>query len=97
MAIPGKCQVDEVLRREDKGSEEAWYRLHAQAYALGNKLVAPAFKWAVVETMAPILERYGSLSASVLSSIAEIVYGGTCDINGLEIFWHPDLRQNLRM
>ncbi|KAI9771041.1 MAG: hypothetical protein M1839_002977 [Geoglossum umbratile] len=70
------------------GEKASGYVSHAEAYALGNKLIADGFKKAVFENMS---QRLASLQGSqgipmsVLIDMARVIYDGTTETDGCEM------------
>jgi hypothetical protein len=81
----GDYDVQMAIPKEEGGTEDAWYELHARAYSLGNRLIAPDFKKKVVEKLATIFERYDDLAMALVIKMAEIIYDGTSNEDGVEM------------
>ena len=83
----GEYNVKKARSVENGGCEEMYYRFHAEAYALGNKLVAPGFKTYVVQKLVRVLERYDEVSMTTLLEMTETVYRGTSeeDVNEMRV------------
>lgn len=69
----------------EKELQVAWYMLHAQAYALGNKLVADDFKREIVKKTARMLGDYDDIPMSLIIDMARVIYDGTSDKDGREM------------
>jgi len=70
---------------DKKELQVAWYMLHAQAYALGNKLVADDFKREIVKKTARMLGDYDDIPMSLVIDMARVIYDGTSDKDGREM------------
>jgi hypothetical protein len=81
----GDYDVQKALSKEEGGTEEAWYKLHTQAYSLGNRLVAPGFKKKIIETLAAVFERYDDIAMSLIIEMAKIIYEGTSNEDDVEM------------
>lgn len=81
----GDYHVPKPLSKEEGGTKEAWYKIHTQAYSLGNRLVAPEFKKKIIEKLVAIFERYDDIAMSLIIEMAEIIYGGTSNEDGVEM------------
>lgn len=77
---------DVTLALSDKegGAQPFYFRLHAQAYALGNKLVASKFKRLVLCKLATVLPRSG-ITMKLILEMAAIIYEGTSSEDGGEM------------
>jgi len=80
----GDYNVQMALPEEERRTEEAWYELHARAYSLGNRLIAPDFK-KIIEKLATDFERHDDLTMALVIKIAEIIYDGTSNEDGNEM------------
>ena len=56
----GNYKVVEALSADEGGHQQLWFEMHAHAFALGNKLVAPKFKKHVVCETAKVLATYNN-------------------------------------
>ncbi len=81
----GEYNVKKARSLEDGGCEELYYGFHAEAYALGNKLVAPAFKIYIVKKVLKVLGRFDEVSMTTLLDMVQIVYAGTSEEDGYDI------------
>lgn len=85
----GKYEVNIVWPSTEGGEQQSWFHLHAQCFALGNKLVAPSFKKYVVCQLAAVLERTLKSDLSPMMGtillMAKTVYDGTLPKDGWEM------------
>ena len=77
--------VTSAISQEDGGTDPIYYRMHAAAYALGNKLVAPKFKCLVLYKLAQVLIPERDLFMELVLDMAETVYEGTTTQDGHEM------------
>lgn len=81
----GEYHMTKARSVEDGGCDEMYYAFHAEAYALGNKLVAPAFKVYIVKKLLRVLGRFDEVPITTLLDMVQIVYGGTTKEDGHDI------------
>lgn len=81
----GEYNVTKARSVEIGGCEEVYYGFHAEAYALGNKLVAPAFKIYIVKKLLKVLGRFDEVSITILMEMVDIMYEGTSKEDGYDI------------
>jgi len=82
----GKYSVSAALPTSEGGDEHEYYRMHAEAYVLGNEIIAPVFKRYVVSTLCSVLAEYrDELEMAWIIDMAAIVYDGTSDRDGREM------------
>lgn len=78
----GTYDVRSARNVENGAGREMYYGFQAEAYALGNKLIAPAFKLYIVKTLLVDLQRFDDLSMTTLLEMVQTVYGGTSEKDG---------------
>jgi hypothetical protein len=78
-------EITKVKGTDQKELQVAWYMLHAQAYALGNKLMADDFKTDIVKKTARMLGDYDDIPMSLVIDMARVIYDGTSDKDGREM------------
>jgi hypothetical protein len=81
----GDYDVQKAMPKEEGGTEAAWYKLHARAYSLGNRLIAPDFKKKIIEKLAAVLERYDDIPMALVTEMADIIYKSTSEEDGVEM------------
>ncbi len=80
-----KYDVTLTVPHGDGGTEPMYYRMHAAAYALGNKLVAPKFKKLVLFNFASVLEPGRAIDMKLVLDMAITIYEGTSTHDGHEM------------
>jgi hypothetical protein len=81
----GDYDVQKAISKDEGGTEEAWSKLHMRAYSLGNRLVAPDFKKKIIEKLATIFEKYDDIAMALVIEMADIIYNGTSNEDGVEM------------
>ena len=74
-----------AVPHEDGGTEPMYYRMHAAAYALGNKLVASKFKELVLRKSALVMEPWRDIDMKLVVDMASMIYEGTSTHDGHEM------------
>ncbi|KAA6414979.1 MAG: hypothetical protein FRX48_01730 [Lasallia pustulata] len=80
----GDYNVKEARGVEYRSTEDT-YSCHAEAYTLGNKLIAPAFKIHTVKRLLKVLETFDGLSMTTLLDMVQTVYAGTSEEDGYDM------------
>ena len=85
----GEYDVETVWPSTEGGEQQSWFHLHAQCFALGNKLVAPSFKKHVVCRLADVLKStlksdYSPTMRTILL-MPKTVYDGTLPKDGWDM------------